>query len=67
MVLRADRRGSGRISPSTGFSPERINFVKGDVIETLRTSVPDKIAVLRLDIGWFIRTAPNWKFFSAGL
>ena len=41
---------------STGFAPERINFVKGDVIETLRTSVPDKIAVLRLDTDWYEST-----------
>jgi O-methyltransferase len=41
---------------STGFPLERINFVKGDVVETLKTSVPDKIAVLRLDTDWYEST-----------
>jgi len=41
---------------SIGFPKERINFVKGDVIETLKTSVPDKIAVLRLDTDWYEST-----------
>jgi O-methyltransferase len=41
---------------STSYPPERIRFIKGDVIETLQTSVPDKIAVLRLDTDWYEST-----------
>jgi hypothetical protein len=41
---------------STSYPMERTKFVKGDVIETLKTSIPDKIAVLRLDTDWYEST-----------
>lgn len=41
---------------STSYPAEKIRFIKGDVVETLHTSVPDKIAVLRLDTDWYEST-----------
>jgi O-methyltransferase len=41
---------------STGYPEGRVNFVKGDVAETLLQHVPDKIAVLRLDTDWYEST-----------
>lgn len=41
---------------STSFPSARSHFVKGDVLETLKVSVPDKIAVLRLDTDWYEST-----------
>lgn len=41
---------------STGIAPERLNFVKGRVEDTLPRIVPDKIALLRLDTDWYDST-----------
>ncbi|MFL6836790.1 MAG: TylF/MycF/NovP-related O-methyltransferase [Bradyrhizobium sp.] len=41
---------------STSYPAEKTNFVKGDVVETLKASVPNKIAVLRLDTDWYEST-----------
>ena len=41
---------------STSFPAARSRFVKGDVLETLKVSVPEKIAVLRLDTDWYEST-----------
>jgi len=40
---------------STGYPQERIHYVVGDVMETLKdkTNIPEKIAVLRLDTDWY--------------
>lgn len=39
------------------LSQDRIRFVQGDVLETLKSSpLPDKIAVLRLDTDWYEST-----------
>lgn len=40
----------------TGFPMEHVQLVKGDVLETLRTRVPEKIALLRLDTDWYEST-----------
>lgn len=37
----------------TGYPKQHLHFVKGDVMETLRTTVPEKIAILRLDTDWY--------------
>ena len=41
---------------STGYPFENFNFVEGDVAVTLRESVPEKIALLRLDTDWYEST-----------
>jgi len=40
---------------STEYPEERIHYVVGDVMETLKdkSNIPDKIAVLRLDTDWY--------------
>ena len=40
----------------TGYPPERIHYVEGRVEETLRTTVPGEIALLRLDTDWYEST-----------
>jgi hypothetical protein len=42
---------------STGYSKERIHFIKGKVEETLPGNAPEKIALLRLDTDWYKSTA----------
>ena len=37
----------------TGYPEERLHYVVGDVMETLRGELPDRIAVLRLDTDWY--------------
>ena len=41
---------------TVGYDPSLIEYVKGDVLETLRTTVPDSIAILRLDTDWYEST-----------
>jgi hypothetical protein len=41
---------------STGYPAQNINFVKGDVLETLSGWPPAEIAVLRLDTDWYEST-----------
>jgi hypothetical protein len=41
---------------STGYPPSRFTFVQGDVSRTLLESVPDSIALLRLDTDWYEST-----------
>jgi len=41
---------------STGYPGDRIEFVQGDVNETLASGGPDRIAVLRLDTDWYDST-----------
>ena len=41
---------------STGYPVEKIRYVEGDVLKTLATTVPDQIAVLRLDTDWYEST-----------
>jgi len=40
---------------STGYPKERLHYVVGDVMETLKdkTTIPEKIAILRLDTDWY--------------
>ncbi|WP_284163374.1 TylF/MycF/NovP-related O-methyltransferase [Frigidibacter sp. SD6-1] len=39
-----------------GLSTDNVNFVKGDVLETLKTDVPEQISILRLDTDWYEST-----------
>ena len=41
---------------STGYPRDRIEFIKGDVKQTLTSGGPDRIAVLRLDTDWYEST-----------
>jgi O-methyltransferase len=41
---------------STGFPAERVNLVEGRVEETIPATMPERIAVLRLDTDWYEST-----------
>ncbi len=41
---------------STGYPENQIKYIKGNVEKTLIHSVPDKIAILRLDTDWYEST-----------
>lgn len=40
----------------TGYPPERLTFVEGDVRETIPSRAPPEIALLRLDTDWYEST-----------
>ena len=40
----------------TGYPETKIEIVQGDVLETLKTRTPNKIALLRLDTDWYDST-----------
>ncbi|HRH95020.1 MAG TPA: TylF/MycF/NovP-related O-methyltransferase [Prosthecobacter sp.] len=42
---------------STGYPAERIHYVQGKVEDTIPATVPDQIALLRLDTDWYESTA----------
>lgn len=41
---------------STAYNPERIHFVKGKVEDTIPDTLPEQIAILRLDTDWYEST-----------
>ena len=41
---------------STGYPPERMRFIAGPVEETIPQTIPDAIAILRLDTDWYAST-----------
>jgi hypothetical protein len=41
---------------STCYPADRFEFVKGDVSQTLLSSVPDQLSLLRLDTDWYEST-----------
>lgn len=41
---------------STGYPIEQMEFVEGDVAQTLTSSVPESVALLRLDTDWYEST-----------
>ena len=41
---------------STGYPENQLSFVEGPVEETIPETVPDKIALLRLDTDWYEST-----------
>lgn len=40
----------------TGYNPDLIHYVKGKVEDTIPNTIPDQIAVLRLDTDWYSST-----------
>lgn len=46
---------------STGYPQDKLKFVKGNVEDTLLSTVPDKIAILRLDTDWYESTLEELK------
>jgi O-methyltransferase len=46
----------------TGYDEARIHFVVGSVEETLTRTVPDQIALLRLDTDWYKSTLAELEF-----
>ena len=45
----------------TGYPPERIHFVQGKVEDTLPATLPERVALLRLDTDWYESTAHELK------
>ncbi|MCX6082992.1 MAG: macrocin O-methyltransferase, partial [Chloroflexi bacterium] len=41
---------------STNYPMEKLKFIEGNVLETLDHSLPDNIALLRLDTDWYDST-----------
>jgi hypothetical protein len=41
---------------STGYPASRMHFVQGDVLKTIPATLPDRIALLRLDTDWYEST-----------
>ena len=42
---------------TTGYPPKRIHYIQGKVEDTIPGTVPDQIALLRLDTDWYESTA----------
>jgi hypothetical protein len=55
---------------STGYPPDRIEFVRGKVEDTIPVRAPDRIALLRLDTDWYESTRHElehlWPRLSPG-
>ena len=45
-----------RVMKQSGYPEERVHFVQGPVEETIPGTLPDRIAVLRLDTDWYEST-----------
>ncbi|HVZ27800.1 MAG TPA: TylF/MycF/NovP-related O-methyltransferase, partial [Rhizomicrobium sp.] len=41
---------------TTGYPMEQMHFVAGDVLQTIPATLPDAIAILRLDTDWYKST-----------
>ena len=41
---------------TVGYNPDRVHYVKGVVEDTIPATIPDQIAVLRLDTDWYVST-----------
>ena len=41
---------------STGYTPDKLHFIKGKVEDTIPGEAPDQIAILRLDTDWYEST-----------
>lgn len=44
---------------STGYPIDKFRFVQGDVVETLQTSTPEQLSILRLDTDWYESTSAS--------
>lgn len=47
---------------STGYPPDRIHFVRGPVEQTIPGTVPDELALLRLDTDWYESTRHELRY-----
>jgi|JI8StandDraft_1071087.scaffolds.fasta_scaffold03834_6 O-methyltransferase len=47
---------------STGYDMTKVRFVKGKVEDTIPTTIPEKIAVLRLDTDWYESTKHEMEY-----
>jgi hypothetical protein len=41
---------------STGYPEKNIVFIEGDVLKTIPNTIPEKVALLRLDTDWYEST-----------
>lgn len=44
------------VMATTNYPEENIKFIVGDVLETLKSQIPDQISLLRLDTDWYAST-----------
>ncbi len=51
----------------TGYPPERLHFIKGDVMKTIPSQAPETIALMRLDTDWYASTKHEWEHLYARL
>lgn len=51
-----DERSVCATLEATGYRPDRVHLVAGDVEETLPASAPEQVALLRLDTDWYEST-----------
>ncbi|MAG63051.1 macrocin O-methyltransferase [Candidatus Woesearchaeota archaeon] len=55
---------------ATGYPPERVHFVPGKVEDTIPGTVPDQVALLRLDTDWYASTLHEmrelWPLLATG-
>lgn len=51
----------------TQYNPERIQYIQGKVEDTIPASIPDKIALLRLDTDWYESTKHELEHLFPGL
>lgn len=47
---------------STGYPSQQVNYIKGKVEETIPQTMPDDIAILRLDTDWYESTYHELKY-----
>ncbi|MCX6840501.1 MAG: class I SAM-dependent methyltransferase [Verrucomicrobia bacterium] len=66
-LLAAEQKGTGvwceagigdvtQVMKETGYSMDKVHLVKGKVEDTIPTSIPNEIALLRLDTDWYEST-----------
>jgi O-methyltransferase len=66
-LLAAEQKGAGvwceasiedvmRVMKETGYSMDKVHLVKGKVEDTIPATIPDEIALLRLDTDWYEST-----------
>lgn len=54
--LNAPLEGVRNAMASTGYPADKVHFIKGKVEDTIPASIPEKIAILRLDTDWYEST-----------
>jgi O-methyltransferase len=46
----------------TGYPSENIHYVKGDILQTIPQTMPEQIAILRLDTDWYASTKHELEY-----